>query len=128
MVLVSVTVVAVVELGGKRNIWSIGEDYIRLFHVFYTCASLPPFLYRFGLRPQGVLPQNWGETEQNRTVTYMVLKAKANDRRKSLALNRYEFRGPLSDVTVDQFFFDEGEMQAMWLNCEWCLWCRYCNS
>ncbi|GFV48126.1 uncharacterized protein TNCV_3554051 [Trichonephila clavipes] len=30
--------------------------------------------------PQGVLPQIWGETEQNRTVTCMVLKAKANDR------------------------------------------------
>ncbi|GFX74757.1 uncharacterized protein TNCV_3121861 [Trichonephila clavipes] len=29
---------------------------------------------------QGVLPQNWGGTEQNRTVTSMVLKAKANDR------------------------------------------------
>ncbi|GFV56396.1 uncharacterized protein TNCV_855491 [Trichonephila clavipes] len=34
--------------------------------------------------PQGVLPQNWGGTEQNRTVTCMVLKAKANDRRKNL--------------------------------------------
>ncbi|GFV57645.1 hypothetical protein TNCV_3132331 [Trichonephila clavipes] len=30
--------------------------------------------------PQGVLPQNWGGTEQNRTVTCMVLKATANDR------------------------------------------------
>ncbi|GFX96706.1 hypothetical protein TNCV_244931 [Trichonephila clavipes] len=29
---------------------------------------------------QDVLPQNWGGTEKNRTVTYMVLKAKANDR------------------------------------------------
>ncbi|GFW45286.1 uncharacterized protein TNCV_4733941 [Trichonephila clavipes] len=44
--------------------------------------------------PQGVLPQNWGGTEQNRTVTYMVLKAKANDRRKNLAPSRDEFRGP----------------------------------
>ncbi|GFX39025.1 uncharacterized protein TNCV_3426111 [Trichonephila clavipes] len=33
--------------------------------------------------PQGVLPLNWGGTEQNRTVTCMVLKAKANDRRKN---------------------------------------------
>ncbi|GFW83341.1 uncharacterized protein TNCV_2544391 [Trichonephila clavipes] len=32
---------------------------------------------------QGFLPLNWGGTEQNRTVTCMVLKAKANDRRKS---------------------------------------------
>ncbi|GFW41871.1 uncharacterized protein TNCV_5801 [Trichonephila clavipes] len=32
--------------------------------------------------PQNVLPQNWDGTEQNRTVARMVLKAKANDRRK----------------------------------------------
>ncbi|GFV41184.1 uncharacterized protein TNCV_1102471 [Trichonephila clavipes] len=29
---------------------------------------------------QGVLPQNWGENELNRSVTCMVLKATANDR------------------------------------------------
>ncbi|GFW57896.1 uncharacterized protein TNCV_1418431 [Trichonephila clavipes] len=33
--------------------------------------------------PQGVLLQNWGRTELNRTVTRMVLKAKTNDRRTS---------------------------------------------
>ncbi|GFU78955.1 uncharacterized protein TNCV_307961 [Trichonephila clavipes] len=33
--------------------------------------------------PQGFLPLNWGGTEQNCTVTCMVLKAKANDRRKN---------------------------------------------
>ncbi|GFX30475.1 hypothetical protein TNCV_3461261 [Trichonephila clavipes] len=43
---------------------------------------------------QGVLPQNWGGTEQSRTVTCMVLKAKANDRRKNLALRWNEYRGP----------------------------------
>ncbi|GFV66558.1 uncharacterized protein TNCV_3894511 [Trichonephila clavipes] len=43
---------------------------------------------------QGVLPQNWGGTEQNRTDTSMVLKAKVNDRRKNLALSRNEFREP----------------------------------
>ncbi|GFV87629.1 uncharacterized protein TNCV_779131 [Trichonephila clavipes] len=32
---------------------------------------------------QGFLPLNWGGTEQNRTVTCMTLKAKANDRRKN---------------------------------------------
>ncbi|GFV79428.1 hypothetical protein TNCV_1904001 [Trichonephila clavipes] len=37
----------------------------------------------------------------------MVLKAKANDRRKNLALSRDEFRGSSSDVTVDQFFVPE---------------------
>ncbi|GFV05838.1 uncharacterized protein TNCV_5035771 [Trichonephila clavipes] len=30
---------------------------------------------------QGVLPQNWGATELNSTVTCMVLKATADDRR-----------------------------------------------
>ncbi|GFV73092.1 uncharacterized protein TNCV_299291 [Trichonephila clavipes] len=43
--------------------------------------------------PQGVLPLNWGETERNRYVTCMVLKATANDRR-NLALCHDEFRGP----------------------------------
>ncbi|GFV91745.1 hypothetical protein TNCV_4763101 [Trichonephila clavipes] len=37
---------------------------------------------------QGVLLQNCGGAEQNRSVTCMVLKAKSNDRRKILALNR----------------------------------------
>ncbi|GFV79547.1 hypothetical protein TNCV_280001 [Trichonephila clavipes] len=32
----------------------------------------------------------------------MMLKAMAMDRRKNLAPCRYEFHGPLSDVTVDQ--------------------------
>ncbi|GFY17061.1 hypothetical protein TNCV_1088371 [Trichonephila clavipes] len=43
---------------------------------------------------QSVFLQNWGGTEQNYTVTCMVLKAKANDRRKNPALSREEFRGP----------------------------------
>ncbi|GFX97635.1 uncharacterized protein TNCV_2841951 [Trichonephila clavipes] len=43
--------------------------------------------------PQGVLPQNWGETELNRSVTCLVLNATANDRRH-LALCHDEFRGP----------------------------------
>ncbi|GFW61351.1 uncharacterized protein TNCV_4136691 [Trichonephila clavipes] len=47
--------------------------------------------------PQGVLPQNWGGNEPNHTVTCMVLKSKANDRRKNLAFSRDEFRGPRSD-------------------------------
>ncbi|GFW29701.1 hypothetical protein TNCV_3935681 [Trichonephila clavipes] len=44
--------------------------------------------------PQGVLPQNWGRTKQTHTVTCMVLKAKANGRRKNPALSRDEFRRP----------------------------------
>ncbi|GFW05782.1 hypothetical protein TNCV_602541 [Trichonephila clavipes] len=51
-----------------------------------------------GKRPlvthQGVLPQNWGRTELNRTMTCMVLEATADDRHKILALHRNEFRGP----------------------------------
>ncbi|GFV24972.1 uncharacterized protein TNCV_884381 [Trichonephila clavipes] len=43
--------------------------------------------------PQGVLSQNRGETELNRCVTCMLLKAMANDRRH-LALCHAEFRGP----------------------------------
>ncbi|GFV00227.1 zinc finger protein [Trichonephila clavipes] len=42
---------------------------------------------------QGALPQNRGGNERNRTVTCMVLKATANDRRH-LALCHDEFRGP----------------------------------
>ncbi|GFV34609.1 uncharacterized protein TNCV_1449151 [Trichonephila clavipes] len=36
--------------------------------------------------PLGVLPQNWRGTELNRTATYMVLKATANNRRTSSPL------------------------------------------
>ncbi|GFX82612.1 uncharacterized protein TNCV_1192871 [Trichonephila clavipes] len=43
--------------------------------------------------PQGVLPQNWGETKLNHSVTCMVLKAKPNDKRH-LALCHDEFCGP----------------------------------
>ncbi|GFU23253.1 uncharacterized protein TNCV_2559541 [Trichonephila clavipes] len=35
---------------------------------------------------QGVLPQNWDGTEPNRTVTCIVLKAMANDRRTTSPL------------------------------------------
>ncbi|GFX78575.1 uncharacterized protein TNCV_30151 [Trichonephila clavipes] len=44
--------------------------------------------------PHGVLPQIWDGTEQNRTVTYMVIKGKANDKRKNLALRYDKFGGP----------------------------------
>ncbi|GFV59196.1 uncharacterized protein TNCV_2339371 [Trichonephila clavipes] len=43
------------------------------------------------------LSQNWGGKEPNRTVTCMVLKATANDRRH-LALCHDEFRGPRSGL------------------------------
>ncbi|GFV64097.1 putative transposable element [Trichonephila clavipes] len=47
--------------------------------------------------PQGFSYYIWGGTEQNRTVTCMVFKAKANDRRKNLALSCDEFRSHRSD-------------------------------
>ncbi|GFU20163.1 uncharacterized protein TNCV_2557531 [Trichonephila clavipes] len=37
---------------------------------------------------QGVFPQNWGRTEPKRTVTSLVLKAVANDRRTTSPLPR----------------------------------------
>ncbi|GFS71819.1 cullin-4A [Trichonephila clavipes] len=40
---------------------------------------------------QDLLPQNWGETELNHTVTCMVFKATANDKHH-LALCHDEFR------------------------------------
>ncbi|GFT25079.1 hypothetical protein TNCV_179881 [Trichonephila clavipes] len=44
--------------------------------------------------PELPYPQkNWSGTEQNRTVHCMVLKAKANDRRKNLSLSCDECRG-----------------------------------
>ncbi|GFU83108.1 uncharacterized protein TNCV_65771 [Trichonephila clavipes] len=46
---------------------------------------------------QGVLPENWGETELNRSVTCMVLKTTANDRRH-LVLCHDEFRGRSSGL------------------------------
>ncbi|GFU21534.1 uncharacterized protein TNCV_3827391 [Trichonephila clavipes] len=42
--------------------------------------------------PQSVLPLNWGGIEPNHTVTCMVIKATANNRRH-LALCHDEFRG-----------------------------------
>ncbi|GFU74268.1 hypothetical protein TNCV_4168591 [Trichonephila clavipes] len=52
--------------------------------------------------PQGVLRHDSGITEQNHTVTCLMLKAKANDRRKILSLRRDEFCVPWSDLTADQ--------------------------
>ncbi|GFV70145.1 hypothetical protein TNCV_2552891 [Trichonephila clavipes] len=66
------------EIGGKRREWDVPDH------------------------SKGVLPQNWGETEKNRSDNCKMLNAKANDRRKILALSHAEFRGPLSGGTVDQ--------------------------
>ncbi|GFU87932.1 hypothetical protein TNCV_1335021 [Trichonephila clavipes] len=55
--------------------------------------------------------QNWGENEQNRTVTSMMLKAKVNDRRKNLAFSRDEFCGPRPGITVDQEYKQQQQQQ-----------------
>ncbi|GFX25095.1 uncharacterized protein TNCV_2752701 [Trichonephila clavipes] len=47
--------------------------------------------------PRGVLPQNWGGNEPNRTVICMVLKVTDNDRRH-LTLCHDEFHGPRSGL------------------------------
>ncbi|GFU14897.1 uncharacterized protein TNCV_3386831 [Trichonephila clavipes] len=49
--------------------------------------------------PQSVFPLNWGGIEPNSSVTCMVLKATANDRRH-LALCHDEFRGPRSGLCL----------------------------
>ncbi|GFW04510.1 hypothetical protein TNCV_878791 [Trichonephila clavipes] len=72
---------------------------LREFHRAKSCCHLygaqgAKANDRRTYHPQGVLSQNWGGTEQNRAVPCMVLKAKANDRRKNLALSRDELRGP----------------------------------
>ncbi|GFY11265.1 hypothetical protein TNCV_4472511 [Trichonephila clavipes] len=51
--------------------------------------------------PQGVLPLNWDETELNCSVTCMVLKATANERRH-LALCHEEFREPWSGLFLSE--------------------------
>ncbi|GFV91016.1 hypothetical protein TNCV_1248991 [Trichonephila clavipes] len=61
--------------------------------------------------PQGVLPQNWGRNESNRTVTCMMLKATDNDRRH-LALCHDEFRGLRSglcrsDLSLDTYILSQ---------------------
>ncbi|GFX08059.1 hypothetical protein TNCV_1237381 [Trichonephila clavipes] len=50
-------------------------------------------IFRPCKRGQSVLPLNWGGTETNRSVTCMVLKATANDRRH-IAHSHDEFRDP----------------------------------
>ncbi|GFU38874.1 hypothetical protein TNCV_3539951 [Trichonephila clavipes] len=56
-----------------------------------------------GPNPPNVLPLIWVGTEPNRTVTCMVLKVTANDRRH-LALCHDEFLGQVASVTTTVFF------------------------
>ncbi|GFV37766.1 uncharacterized protein TNCV_3040241 [Trichonephila clavipes] len=59
--------------------------------------KISSFVCNTCIPPQDVRPQNWGETELSLSVTCMVLKATAHDRRH-LALCHDEFRGPLSGL------------------------------
>ncbi|GFV37346.1 uncharacterized protein TNCV_1757841 [Trichonephila clavipes] len=72
--------------GGTRNSRRAASPLVRLVEEEERWESAD--------LPQGVLPQNWGGTEQNRSVTCMVLKATGNDMRKNKAPCRNEFRGP----------------------------------
>ncbi|GFX08862.1 hypothetical protein TNCV_1585331 [Trichonephila clavipes] len=58
--------------GGTLNSRRAASPFVRLVAGDERWEALP--------LPQGVLPQNWGGTEQNRTVTNTVLKAMANYR------------------------------------------------
>ncbi|GFX03539.1 retrovirus-related Pol polyprotein from transposon TNT 1-94 [Trichonephila clavipes] len=58
------------------------------------------------MEAEGVLPQNWGETKPNRTVTCMVLKTAANIRRNTSPLPRWKICSPQFDYTVDQGILD----------------------
>ncbi|GFY08054.1 putative transposable element [Trichonephila clavipes] len=78
----------------------------RLDHIRASCGShMPEIIFKIRRaasplvrwdtpdHPQSDLPLNWGETELNRSVTCMGLKATTNDRRHS-ALCHDEFCGP----------------------------------
>ncbi|GFX03022.1 uncharacterized protein TNCV_3261681 [Trichonephila clavipes] len=75
---------------------------------------------------QGTLPQNWGGTELSCTVTCMVLKVTANDRRTSNpeALNRRFYLGIWTVKTVlnpiSGQVFDAGHDESgVFLSAEW---------
>ncbi|GFW76675.1 DCN1-like protein 1 [Trichonephila clavipes] len=70
-----------------------------------------------GRRPlttPGVLPQNWDGNEPNRTVTCIVLKAAANDRRQ-LALCHDEFRLPRSSLCRSGGISNNNNMELLYI-------------
>ncbi|GFU89064.1 uncharacterized protein TNCV_2895121 [Trichonephila clavipes] len=74
--------------GGTLNSRRAANHRVRLVE---REERLGPLTIPWGPTP---LSKNWDGIEQNRSVNYMVLKAKANDRRKNLTLRNYKFRGP----------------------------------
>ncbi|GFW55904.1 cullin-4A [Trichonephila clavipes] len=81
--------------GGTLNSRRAASPLVRLGEAEERWEAPDPF--------HGVLPQNWGETELNSSVTCMVLKGTANDRRH-LALCHDEIRG-LDLAFADQYDF-----------------------
>ncbi|GFW09769.1 uncharacterized protein TNCV_868311 [Trichonephila clavipes] len=75
--------------GGILNSRQAASPLVRLVEGEERCEASD--------HPQSVLPLNWSGTESNRTVTCMVLKTTANNRRH-LALCHDEFRGPRSGL------------------------------
>ncbi|GFU72137.1 uncharacterized protein TNCV_3049971 [Trichonephila clavipes] len=73
------------RVGGSLNSRRVASPLVRLVAGEERWEALD--------HPQGVLPQNWGETELNRSVMCIGLKATSNDRRH-LALSHAEFHGP----------------------------------
>ncbi|GFV04911.1 hypothetical protein TNCV_503241 [Trichonephila clavipes] len=65
----------ITSLSGLKE--SIAEHNIPQFMLLSTIEHV---------HLQGVLPQNWGGTDLNRTVTCTVFTATANDRRTSSSL------------------------------------------
>ncbi|GFU47798.1 uncharacterized protein TNCV_4465421 [Trichonephila clavipes] len=75
--------------GGTLNSRRVASAHVRLVKGEEKLEVLGPL--------QGFLPLNWGGTEKSRTVTCMVLKAKANDKCKILAFSHDELRKHRSD-------------------------------
>ncbi|GFU81354.1 uncharacterized protein TNCV_3583361 [Trichonephila clavipes] len=113
---------AFLRCGGLTDEWSIEGVQSLLFVIttdIHVCKCIVPSLHGGAINSRraasplvwwvegkerwedltntGVLPQNWGGNEPNRTVTCMVLKVTDNDRRP-LTLCHDEFRGHLSGL------------------------------
>ncbi|GFX77438.1 uncharacterized protein TNCV_2956341 [Trichonephila clavipes] len=90
-------------MGEESNKRGVSWFHINVVTVCTSPTGTPPIeknaeaLLIFSFEQKHVLPLNCGGIAPNRTVTCMVLKATANDRRH-LALGHDEFRGPRSGL------------------------------
>ncbi|GFU55683.1 uncharacterized protein TNCV_1649921 [Trichonephila clavipes] len=72
-----------------ERFWKLVESMLRCVETVIELSSRSPLerlvegeeRWKALDHHQGIPPQYWGETELNRSVTCMVLKATANDRR-----------------------------------------------